>query len=132
MTNATTTHNTHNDTRLVRMVRDPFTNEMIPSPTLIQQIRNTSNELHSLRAQRRTHNESALLMHSAFILSLVCVSLIGATATVKDFNYVAVIAGLSALGFMSLGFGIVSSINARHNARQIKIAQRKMTELIHS
>jgi hypothetical protein len=113
MNYATTTHNTtHNDT--------------------LASIKRTSNELHSLRAQRRTHNESALLMHSAFILSLVCVSLIGATATVKDFNYVAVIAGLSALGFMSLGFGIVSSINARHNTRQMKIAQRKMSELINS
>lgn len=132
MSNATTTHNTHNDTRLVRMVRDPFTNEMIPSPTLIQEIRTTHNELRSLRAQRRVHNESALLMHSAFILSLVCVSLIGATATVKDFNYVAVITGLSALGFMSLGFGIVSSINARHNTRKMKIAQRKISELINS
>ena len=112
MSNATTTHNTHNDT--------------------LASIKRTSNELHSLRAQRRTHNESALLMHSAFILSFIAITLIGATATVRDFNYVAVIAGLSALGFMSLGFGIVSSINARHNTRQIKIAQRKISELIHS
>lgn len=113
MSNATTTHNTtHAET--------------------LASVKRTSNELHSLRAQRRTHNESALLMHSAFVLSLVCVSLIGATATVRDFNYVAVIAGLSALGFMSLGFGIVSSINARHNTRQIKIATRKLAQLIHS
>lgn len=113
MSNATTTtHNTHNDT--------------------LASIKRTSNELHSLRSQRRCHNESALLMHSAFILSFIAITLIGATATVRDFNYVAVIAGLSALGFMSLGFGIVSSINARHNTRQIKIATRKISELINS
>ena len=110
---------------------NPTLPEVIARDTLAS-VKRTSNELHSLRAQRRVHNESALLMHSAFVLSLVCVSLIGATATVKDFNYVAVIAGLSALGFMSLGFGIVSSINARHNTRQMKIAQRKMSELINS
>jgi hypothetical protein len=124
-------NNNYNEKRKKMNYANPTLPEVIARDTL-KSVKHTSNEIHSLRAQRRTHNESALLMHSAFVLSLVCVSLIGATATVKDFNYVAVIAGLSALGFISLGFGIVSSINARHNTRQMKIAQRKLAQLINS
>ena len=131
MSNATTTHNTtHNDTRLVRMVRDPFTNEMVPSPTLIQEIRNVTNDVTSMRHQLRVHNEASLLMVVGFILGAVCISLVGATATLHDADYVVFIACVSALTFVCGGIGAVSIAHGVKVSRRIKNAQRKIAQLI--
>jgi hypothetical protein len=124
------TTNTQPDTRLVRMVRDPFTNEMIPSPTLIQEIRTVHADISSMRLQLRVHNESSLLMVVGFILGAVCVALVGATATVHDATYVVFIACVSSLAFVCGGIGAVSIAHGVKVSRRIKNAQRKLAQLI--
>ena len=124
------THNTQPDTRLVRMVRDPFTNEMVPSPTLIQEIRTVHADISSMRCQLRVHNEASLLMVVGFILGTVCISLVGATATLHDADYVVFIACVSALTFVCGGIGAVSIAHGVKVSRRIKNAQRKLAQLI--
>jgi hypothetical protein len=114
------------------MVRDPFTNEMIPSPTLIQEIRTTHNDISAMRTARNYQRESAMLAWCVVAFGAFGVALIGATATVHDATYVVVIAFLSAFGFGGFGVGLYTSSMAHDYTRKIKNAQRKIARLINS